>query len=365
MKKNIKEEEIKKIVSNVITTKAEPDFFTALEEQFDRLPWPSPGIQPMPGFFYFYRRCPEKMKKDKDKFWEWDFGGRVILSERNVARDRNIFRVPKKEKVENREIKLATLHTGEAKNTVAWKWTNDDRNFLIPVELFEKSKLGGITRDIISYVGQLFRDQHYPEDLKVKAYARQIADGIGMAWGSKIQQEIEDCLALARFFTIQNYQIIQEFYKNNTIKTKSNATFGFIDLVLRATMRDGKEIPRNRQWHEIYLSKLYAAALIDIPPAPIPVRALEAAHQAPWALQVPVKNLAYHLASRVPAPEIRLLMPTLREILCLEDRKDGRVDKTRKSIENVLETLHPIMVNNYNYRNNGYDITLSGNLKKS
>jgi len=294
----------------------------------------------------------------KGKGWEWEHEGKIIHADRNVSRDRNIFRVPKAPAEAKKTI---TIIDNQKKETISWQWPGDNRVFLVPVELFRSTKLGGITRDIVSYVAQLYRNQRFPENRKVSTSARGIAENIGMAWGSKIKQEIDSCLAYARFFTIQNYQLIEELTKNGTIKTKANATFGFIDMVLRRTMENGVEIPRNKQLHEITLSEVYAAAIRTIPPAPVPLAALEAAHNAPWRLQLPTKNMAYYLSSRVPDREIRLLVPTLRDIAGFNPY---RTDRTRKSIESTLEILHPVMVNNFTYTNDGYNILLSGKTKK-
>lgn len=297
----------------------------------------------------------------KGKGWEWEHGCKIIHADRNISRDRNIFRVPRSPAEAKKSI---TIVDNQKTEVISWQWPGDNRVFLVPMELFRTAKLGGITRDIISYAAQLYRDQKFPQDRKITTSARGIAEGIGMSWGSIIKREIDNCLAYARFFTIQNYHLIQELAKNGTIKTSANATFGFIDLVLRPTMINGIEIPKSRQWYQITLSEVYAAAIRTIPPAPVPLAALEAAHSAAWRLQIPAKNLVYYLSSRVPDKEIRLLLPTLRDICNFTTTDSERTDKARKSVENALKVLHPIMVENFTYKSDGYDIILSGNVKK-
>ncbi|AEG15202.1 hypothetical protein Desku_1622 [Desulfofundulus kuznetsovii DSM 6115] len=270
----------------------------------------------------------------------------------SIARDRNIFLNPK---LSNPIPEHGYLHTGQTTEVVAWRWPGDDRVFLIPAEFIEKFP-GGLARDVVAYIGQAYREQHYPEDLRVKIYLRQLATGIALGWGTRTKEMLDDCLAFARFFTIQNYPF-SILRKDGTVKTVEKRTFGFVDDVGRVTVWDGREIPPNKQWYNIYLSRLYAEALKTMPAAPFPVAALEAAHRAPRKLITPAKNLAYYLAARVPAQKVRLLIPTIQEIL---GYSDTNTTYARRAIENVLNVLHPVMVSNYNFTNNGYDIELSG-----
>ncbi|MBE3585366.1 MAG: hypothetical protein IMW94_04235 [Thermoanaerobacter sp.] len=289
------------------------------------------------------------------KGWEWDCGGRVLYVSRDLARDRNMFRVPPEG-----YQKEANIHTGEIQDVVTWRWPGDDRVFLVPIELFQAASLGGMIRDIISATGQIYRDQHFPEDRIITTSFRKIADVIGLEFNGRVADELETCLAYARSFTVYNHPVISQLNKDGTVKKRSKVTFGFVDCVARVDILDGKPVPKNRAPIEITISNLYATALKELPPAPLPCAALEAAHKAPRKLRPAIKNIAYFLAARVPSKKIKLLIPTILEVMGY-GRKDGRIDRCRKPIENVLSKLYSIMIEDYNYTNDGYEIILAGN----
>jgi hypothetical protein len=255
---------------------------------------------------------------------------------------------------------IERLHTGEKMDVATWQWPGDPRVFLVPVEMFQNMALAGLIRDIIASTGQMYRDQHYPQDLMVRSSLRRIADSIGLSINGNVGKNIDDCLAFARMYTIKNQDIITKLKKDGTVASKDSRTYGYIDMVSRAVMRNGRVIPRNKQWYEITLSQMYASGLRMLPSAPLPVAALDAAHAAPRRIIPTIKNLAYHLAGRVPQAKIRLLLPTIRDIAGLAERKDGRTDKTRRTIESALERLNPVMVANFAYDKDGYTIILAG-----
>ena len=290
------------------------------------------------------------------KGWEWDYGGRVMYVTRDVARDRNIFRVPSEGYQKEKNI-----HTGEIRDVVTWRWPGDERVFLVPIDLFQVASLGGMIRDVVSATGQIYRDQHFPENRIITTSFRKIADIIGLEFNGRVADELELCLAYARSFTVYNHPVITQLNKDGTIKKRSKVTFGFVDCVARVDILNGKPVPKNRAPIEITISNLYAAALKELPPAPLPCAALEAAHKAPRKLRPAIKNMAYFLAARVPAKKVKLLVPTMLEVMGYSGRKDNRMDRCRKPIENVLSKLHSIMVENYYYTNDGYEIILAGN----
>lgn len=286
--------------------------------------------------------------------WQWDNEGEIIYVSRNMARDRNMFRVPSKGLKKREQV----LHNGEVQDVVSWQWPGDERVFLVPTELFHVARLGGLVRDVISVSGQLFREQGFPVHI-ITSY-RKIAELLGLSFNGRVADEIEMCFAYARCFTVKNHPVIAQIDKTGKVKKQDIVTFGFIDYVARADIRDGKKIPKNRAPVSIVLSALYATALRELPSSPLPVAALEAAHRAPWKLVVPAKNLVYYLASRVPMREIRLLLPTIRDILGFKERSDGKLARTRHAIENTLNILYPVMIDDYQYSDDGYNITLSG-----
>lgn len=300
--------------------------------------------------------------------WQWEYNienQQCLHVNRDIARDRKMFLMPDKDNI---IIQKNRIHTGEIKEVVVWRWGTgerfkyDDRIYLIPVKLFDSVKLDGLVRDVIAWCGQTYRDQCFPDDLRITATLRQIANGIGMAWNSRVATQLDDILAYARFFTIQNYRIIDELAKNGEVKKQRRVTFGFLDMIGRVTTYDGKTLSRNKQWYEIDISKMYATALRILPSAPLPIAAIEAAHTAPWRMQGAMKNMAYHLAARVPTQEVRLLIPTLQEILC---RKPEKECKFRKTVESVLTYLNPVIVRDFSFNEGGYNITLNGKIVKN
>ncbi len=296
-------------------------------------------------------------EKGKERGWQWECGSEILHIDRNIARDRNMFAVPL---IDDPPISQGQLHNGQVVGVVAWQWPGDDRVFLVPAELFYVTRLGGLVRDVISATGQLYRDQGFPA--QVTTSYRKIAELLGLSFNGRVANEIEMCFAYARCFTVQNHPIIIQLDKTGKVRKQDKVVFGFIDYIARADIRDGKKIPKNRAPINIVLSNLYATALRELPPAPLPVAALEAAHRAPWKLATPAKNLAYYLAARVPMREIRLLLPTLRDILGFTERSDGKTTRTRKAIENVMNILYSVMISDYQYADDGYNITLSGNI---
>jgi hypothetical protein len=293
--------------------------------------------------------------------WKWNTDGKVITCEANMARDRHMFRVPP-------EGLPATerLHSGERVDVVTWQWPGDERVFLIPTEICHyMAAHGGLIRDVIAMAGQLYRDQHYPSDLKTHSSLRRIADGVGLSWNSRVADDLDDCLGFARLYTIRHQEIVTALNKNGTVKSTEIKTFGFINSVSRPGIVDGKRVPKNKALYTIELSDIYATTLRTLPAAPLPVAALEVAHSAPRRVAPTIKNLAYHLSARVPQSKIRLLLPTIREIAGLAERKDGRIDKTKRAIENALERLRPVMVSDFNFVEDGYTIILAGHLMKN
>lgn len=291
------------------------------------------------------------------KSWEWQHGGREIMVQRDVARDRYMFKTP----TQGYSGKKANLHTGEVQEVVTWQWPGDERVFLVPAELFHVARLGGLVRDLVSAVGQLYRDQGFPAQGLVTTSYRKIAELLCLSFNGRVADEIEMCFAYARCFTIQNHPIIVQLDKTGKVKRRDKVTFGFIDYVARTDILDGKPISKNRAPVTVAISRLYAAALRELPPVPFPVTAFEAAHRAPWRIQDAVKNMAYHLAGRVPCKKIRLMLSTIQEIL----NRESRPDKTRKTADAIFKVLSPAMIRDFNYVDGGYDIYLSGKKCKS
>lgn len=292
----------------------------------------------------------------KNSGWEWNCGGRVLLAERNVARDAKLAWIP-----EQGENKTAAVHTGEKIQAITWQWPGDNRVFLVPSEVLDAlARNVSLTKDVIIAVGHLFKKQHYPENRMFETSYRQLAELLALRWaGKRLIEDLDDALTLARWLTIRNHPVIRKLYPDGRIKELSHDTFGFIDRVSRIEIRDGHKIPRNRQPLEVCLSEMYAFVIKKLPAAPVPVAAIELAHKSPQRLRTPVKSLVYYLASRVPLKKIQLSLTTLAGIL---GYRNQRKDKLRRANENVLKILYPIMIRDFQNQGDGdvYEIILAG-----
>lgn len=288
--------------------------------------------------------------------WEWDCGGGILLAERNTARDAKLARVPPKG-----YEKSGAIHTGEKEVVVAWEWPGDGRVFLVPVELLGNLRTSiSLCKDVVIVVGHMYREQNYPSNRIITTSYRQLADMLALGWaGGKTIEDLDQALTLARWLTIQNYPVIRQLTVNGNIKEMSRDTFGFINQISRITIREGKQIPRNRQSLEITISELYALMLRRLPAAPVPVAALEAAHKAPQRVRTPVKSMAYYLASRVPLSYVQLSLSNLAAIL---GYRNPRKNELRQAVENVANILRGIIIADYHPDDDGetYTFNLAG-----
>ncbi|WP_334110873.1 hypothetical protein [Thermodesulfitimonas autotrophica] len=293
----------------------------------------------------------------KRSTWTWDQAPAVLYAERNVARDVKLSRCP------DQAVQKCgqPLHTGEIKDALRWQWPGDadDRVFLVPADLLEIVKPSlPLSRDLIIVVGHLFRIQHYPENRMIETSFRQLTELLALEWaGGKTVEALDNALTLARWLTIKNYPVIRKLYPNGQVKELSHDTVGFIDRVSRIVIRNGKEIPANKQPLEIYLSETYALAIKKLPAAPIPITALEVAHKAPRRIRTPIKNLALYLASRVPLQQVILSKEKLADILGYTNLRN---DKFLPAAERVLKALHPVMVNDFTLTKEKTEIVLAG-----
>lgn len=310
--------------------------------------------------------------------WEWDCRGKMMFTNRDIARDRHLFIPPREENVEKKEIEAPIdLHDGSKINQpgLAWKWPGDGRVFLIPLELAERAGLLGLTRDVVAYLTRCYIiEQRGSGDNEIQFYMRELASALGLAWrGGNTVEALSHALDLGRALTVRNMPVrVKTRIPANRHRTKfrevvevKRITFGFLDGWGRTIMRDGKLIPVNKQPCSAHLSRYYQHMLDKFPVAPVPAAAIEAANNAPPRIRGAVKNLAYHLAARVPAPEgkVRLLLPTLQEI-CHFNNDPRRQGEIRRAVENVFKVLYPVLIRDYEYGKLGYDIILAGSLKK-
>lgn len=307
--------------------------------------------------------------------WEWECGGKMLLVNRDIARDRLLFASPKG----NQEATEAPidLHDGTRIDQpgLSWEWPGDGRVFLIPLELAERAGLLGLTRDVVAYLTRCYViEQREGSDNEIHFHMRELANALGLTWrGRDTVEALTHALDLGRALTVRNMPVrVKTRVPTNRERTKfkevvevKRITFGFLDGWGRTVMRDGKPIPINKQPCSALLSRWYQHMLDKFPVAPVPAAAIEAANNAPARIRGAVKNLAYHLAARVPAPEgkVRLLLPTLQEICHIGGYRWP--SEICKSLENVMKILHPTLIRDFHYEKDGYDIFLAGTVKNN
>lgn len=315
----------------------------------------------------------------KKKGWEWDCGGKMLLMNRDLARDRLLFSPPRDDN--DNQITLGKLeapidlHTGEKleQRGLYWKWPGDGRVFLIPLDLAERAGLLGLARDVVAYLTRCYvLEQRGTGDKEIEFYIHELADALGLAWrGRDTVEALSRALDLGRALTVRNMPVrVKTKVPANKNRTKfkevvevKQITFGFLDGWGRTVMRDGRPIPKNKQPCSAFLSRWYQHMLDKFPVAPVPAAAIEAANNAPARIRGAVKNLAYHLAARVPAPEgkVRLLLTTLQEICHTNGYRWP--SEIRKSLENIMKILHPTLIRDFSYKKNGYNIILAGTIR--
>jgi len=242
-------------------------------------------------------------------------------------------------------------------NKATWRYGDDDRVFMIPVEIINAlPENNNLFRDIIAYVSQAYIDAGFPLSGRIQTTLRQITDGIGIAYNGDRAKEIEDILTFAQMYRIQN-QILYRTEKGKYVEYR--ATFGFVESMIRETRINGIDINPRYAKITIKLNDIYCQVLSGkLPMAPVPVAALRVANSGPRRLRTSTKNLIYRLAAFAPKTQIELTVGKLQEIL---GYKSARPDKLRTQIENILEQLRPVMIQNYYYvpEKQKYVITLT------
>lgn len=288
--------------------------------------------------------------------WKWEHSENTTTLPVDFCRDLYIF------DMQYVNSKLSRIPAED--NKVIWQRTDDKRCFLIPIDIINQLPNNNLFRDIIACISQMYLDDKCPNSNVIITSIRKLADNIGIAINGEKSKEIEDVLRFARLYTIYN-QSIRKIQNGKIIQC--SATFGFIESVVKETQVDGKQINSRLAKNHIKLNDIYAGILREsrIPKAPIPVSALQAANRAKRKLITPSKNLIYRLAALVPPkkPTVEFSIVKLREVI---GYRETRKDRLKRSIENVLEVLYPVMIRDYIYedRNQKYIITLSGSLNK-
>jgi len=297
-----------------------------------------------------------RLNTSKLKKFSW-LEPNVINIDRNAARDTNLFR-PLQQDVTKNENLLAydRIHTGDYCQVVQWKWPGDDRVFYVPVELFQYARLMGMARDVIAASTQMYLTSGDRANLMVKTSTYKLANLLGLSTNGKNIENIMNILTFCRAYTIKNYPWR---FKNEKGRIETQyIIFGFIDGVGRTVKIDDIAIPTNKQPVYIHINKYYSRTINDIIPAPVPVKALEIAHQQKNPIVANgIKNIAYYLASRIPDTNLKFKLEKLREICNISS---NRKDKVQKAIENILSKLNPFVIEDYNYDGNIYHVILAG-----
>jgi len=270
----------------------------------------------------------------------WENSAKTLTLPVNFCRDQYIFDtdVPKQN--------IETLTKDQ--NQASWSRKGDisERCFYIPVDLVDKfPKNSNLFRDTIACVTQLYIDQSCPSSNIIASSIRQIADNIGIAYSGACAREIEESLIFARFYTVA-HQPLYKIEKGKTIKYDS--TFGFINSVSKEVAIDGVPVNPKSAKTIIEINIIYAQIIKDqkLPKAPVPVAALQKANQAPRKIITPTKNLIYSLSALIPKIEVEYSLQKIKQITGF---REERRDRLRKSVENVLAQLFPIMISDYFY----------------
>lgn len=287
--------------------------------------------------------------------WEWEHSSDTVTLPADFCRDRYVFDTDMPR--QNKELLMQT----EKRGRVSWHRIGDDRYFYVPTAVINSLPSQNLFRDTIACITQMFFNNNYPDNNIIMSSLRQIAHNMGIAFNGNCAQEIENVLAFARLYTIQG-QPLYRIEKGKTYKYES--IFGFIEYAVKEVSIDGGIINPRVARTQIKINDIYAQILKDkkLPKAPVPVAALRKANQAPRRLITPTKNLIYNLSALIPKNEVEYSLIKLKEIM---QYKETRKDRLRKSIENVINQLYPIMISDYQYmpEHNKYMIKLAGQLR--
>ncbi len=284
--------------------------------------------------------------------WKWENSEKTLILPVDFCRDQFIF--------DTDTPRQNTAALTPDQNQVSWtrKGDTNERCFYVPVDLINNFPVNSnLFRDTIACVTQLYIDQSCPSSNIIASSIRQIADNMGIACNGDRAREIEESLVFARFYTVA-HQPLYKIEKGKTIKYDS--TFGFVNSVSKEVAIDGVPVSPKSAKTIIEINNIYAQIIKDkkLPKAPVPVAALRKANQGPRRLITPTKNLVYSLSALAPKIEIEYSLEKIKQITGF---REERHDRLRKSIENVLTQLFPVMLSNYTFdtKNQKYMITLA------
>lgn len=286
--------------------------------------------------------------------WEWENSEKHITMPVDFCRDLYLFDID----TPKQNIELLT----QKQDRLSWQRKGDDRYFYIPVTVINSLPVSSnLFRDTVACITQMYIDNNYPASNIISSSLRQIADNIGIAYNGERAQEIEDILTFARLYTVQK-QPLYSIDKGKVVRY--DATFGFVDYVTKEVSVDGIPVNPKVARTQIKLNDIYTQVLKNkkLPKAPVPVAALQKANQAPRRLITPTKNLIYNLSALIPKNEVAYSLLKLKGIT---GYRETRKDRLRKSIENVINQLYPVMISDYKYDsiNDKYIFKFAGQLR--
>ena len=281
--------------------------------------------------------------------YEWTNSEKQLFTPVTICRQPELFDFSK--------LRKSEYKTGD--EYISWQWAGNTPIFGIPKTALEKLPTSDSTfRDLIAYCSTLYREQRCPADNRIYTSFRQIAESIGIDWWETIPGEINKMLLLASMLKVIDMPI-KTFKGKDVVKELTN--FSFIVKHKREVECNGKAIKPANATLTIVLDETYTDIIKKSPIAPIPVEALIATKKAPNRLIPIAKNMIYRLAARTPHTEFKYLFSNdFKQQIGISPTR--RNDKARKTFENAISYIEPVMLADFNYdkTDNSYHFKLRG-----
>jgi hypothetical protein len=276
-----------------------------------------------------------------------------LLLERNVLRDRQMFKIIKKQDVNEgninirQETDVTDFKSNKLETAIAWKWQKDPnkkRDFLIPVGLgLEKYFVltdMHFARDVLAAITTLYC-HNKPKNRTITTTFLEICNYMGVSANGKTYEGISNSLTFLRAYTIRKHSVPLEKVKRGV--KMGDIDFGFIDYSAVSTeiitpSGDIEPIPVSQRSVKIVFSSCYADLLENSAVHIIPFAAISAARNLPRRHIVPAKNIVYNLSAR-SGKKARLKEATLIDIAGLRPERPSR---GRKAINRILNNMQKL-----------------------
>lgn len=220
------------------------------------------------------------------------------------------------------------------------QWQNEAGTFWVPAELASKLSHLGMALPVFAAICELWLRQGQPENGIVRTSKSALCAMLGLSRGATNLAKIDHILTLLSGFTIENRRVIVSM-KNGKVGEARDVTFGLIEYVSAISIKDGKEIPKNKQKTEIKLNTWTVWSLKNLPPARLPVAALKAVRKTGQKKSRHVLALLGWLSSQTGRKNVRLKLETAISIAGYTDK---RTDRAKARVEKDLETLKGTMI---------------------